>query len=52
MFGSMLHAAQDIYKNGGMQGFFKEITPRGLGVICAISFLNCATNWLEKNLPK
>lgn len=52
MFGSMLYTAQDIYKNEGIKGFFKGITPRGLRVICAISFLNCATNWLDKNLPK
>jgi hypothetical protein len=48
----MLYTAQDIYKNEGIQGFYKGLTPRGLRVICAISFLNCATNWLEKNLPK
>jgi hypothetical protein len=50
-FGSMVYTAQDIYKNEGIQGFYKGLTPRGLRVICAISFLNCATSWLEKNLP-
>ena len=50
-FGSMVYTAQNIYKNEGVHGFYKGLTPRGLRVICAISFLNCATNWLEKNLP-